>query len=311
MKKANGKFTGHDRRVTLHLGYLSKACTENAELHSALSALAQTNFDLKSANQETLEAIYAEFDDALEAKIRGEFQADPNFLIDLGHDHGICPLCSHPDCRFIFRLVNNAGGKEINCGSRCIITYGISVKGAETAEQAKKLLEVAIRNAIKKVKIAEWHEKTGFKAEWIEQVISALREIKEERNSVGNYKWNYAKRQEIKSLIGYGYKLQAFYGTHNWLSKGKWEIFRKLCNTVEAHSAVLVFPALKPWADLYPVPVKETVEAIEQTVAIAAEESPAKNNTENEAPVIPAPVFEPVAPAVEDQMILNFSRGVL
>ena len=76
------KLNGHEKRVTLNLARLSAAARKRVGLVEALEAAHQASWDLNAISQENVEIIYANFDAELEAEVRGEFEADPEFLVD-------------------------------------------------------------------------------------------------------------------------------------------------------------------------------------------------------------------------------------
>lgn len=226
----DGVFTSHDKRVTLTLARLSSVCKEMPELSDVLQKLPDIDYDLSQLPQADLELLYAEFDEELEGKVRSEFEADPLYLIDLRNANGTCPLCGHQGCRFIFKLQNLKGGENIECGSDCIITYGLSVKGAETAELAKKMLEAAIRKAIKKVKIEEWHKEYGFDASHFGFVQAALDRIISRTRTAHSWE-DYHEARFLK--FGDLPKLEKFYDNNGWLNTQiRWGAWCKLVSFV-------------------------------------------------------------------------------
>ena len=220
---SNKKFTYHDKRVTLHLAMLSACCREIANLGEALDLLPGVGWDVYALPQKAQEVIFAEFDESLEEKIKAEFIADPAYLIDLGHAMGTCPLCGHVGCRYIFRIANTANGKTVECGSECIVTHGLCVKGAETAEHARKALQVTISRHIKKLKIEAWHTESGFSGADFEELRSKLLDI---------YKSNepYKTRASARCKAIYDLpKLEKFYSRNGWLNtKKRWDEWRRL-----------------------------------------------------------------------------------
>jgi hypothetical protein len=238
------------------------------ELKRVLDTLPGIEYDLTRLDQESLELLFAEFDGDLEKSIRDEFEADPYYLSDLGIPDGECPLCGHQGCRFIFRLVNTKGGEDIKCGSECIITYGISVKGAETAEAARKLLEKAIREAIKKVKIETWHKEYEFERDHFTIVDSALGRISSWRPGTEYKIWNKARELRKNELV----KVIDFYDKHGWLNtERRWESWRKIVAFAVAgdEDAARLLPTYKSWTP----PVKKeqaVIKATEQLTLLGA-----------------------------------------
>jgi len=158
-------------RSTIVLAESSAAMLDIAtpELREVLAKVHAVNFDLGRLNDDELELIFARFDDAFTERVKAEFEFLPD---DPGsvkvHDtrEAICVLCGKGDSkdtndnqdhiRFEFLLTNNAGGRDLWVGSTCIINFGLKVRGAETADEAKRLLEQSCRNALKLWKIRQW-----------------------------------------------------------------------------------------------------------------------------------------------------------
>jgi len=212
----NTKFSFHDKRVTLQLARLSTAATENEEFASALDKLPSLNFDVYKLEQSDQEVLFAEFDAELEEKIKAEFEADGSYVIDLGHANGVCPLCGHKGCRYIFRITNIQNQKTIECGSECIITHGLCVKGAETAEHARKALETTIRRHIKKLKIEAWHKDMGFNESLFNTLSDGLWAIS--YTTELPYKVRQSARYKAKYDLP---KLVKFYERNGWLNTEK------------------------------------------------------------------------------------------
>jgi len=224
------KFTGHAKRVTLNLARQSAVVAKDyPELLEALHAAAAVNYKLEALEKPLLELIYAHFDADLEKAVRDEFVADPNYLEDWAGKLGdrSCPLCGHPDCRWIFRLENIAGGQAIRCGSECIVTYGLQVKGAETAEHAKKMLQSRIRQEIKKLKIEAWHKDYDFDFDYFQKLFYALKEIRKD------YSQSYSVRHTAYCHLYQLHKLNKFYLKSGWLNTEKrWNDYRRVAKFV-------------------------------------------------------------------------------
>lgn len=213
---ATTKFSFHDKRVTLNLARLSTAADQDQAFAAVLNQLPGLGWDVYKLNQEEQELLFAEFDAELEERIKGEFIADPSYVIDLGHAMGICPLCGHVGCRYIFRITNTVNGKTIECGSECIITHGLCVKGAETAEHARKALECTIRRHIRKLKIEAWHKDMGFDAALFDTLQEGLVHVAGEPTLPYRIRKSaYFKYQ--KDLP----KLRRFYERSGWLNTEK------------------------------------------------------------------------------------------
>lgn len=170
----------HQKRVTLNLARHSQAAKAVLGLVPALDKLNELEWDLNRLDQAEIELIYASFDDALEAKIKSEFEADPGYLVDwLPHgSYTHCKLCGHDPIRFEFRINSKLDQNvHVLCGSECIITHGLNVKGAETAEAARKVLEQAIRKQLRKLRLEQWHKNTGFEGMLFVKLQKALHAV--------------------------------------------------------------------------------------------------------------------------------------
>lgn len=218
------KFSFHDKRVTLQLARLSTAADQNPEFAAALNELPSLGFDVFKLSQEHQEVLFAEFDDEMEQRIKDQFIADPSYLIDLKHSMGVCPLCGHVGCRYLFRIKNTLNGNTIECGSECIITHGLCVKGAETAEHARKALEATIRRHIKKLKIEAWHEDMGFNDGLFNTLANGLESIAYETS----FPWKV--RNSARCKVRYDLpKLVKFYERNGWLNTEKrWSEWTRL-----------------------------------------------------------------------------------
>ena len=283
-------FTGHAKKVTLNMAFHSAAVAENEELRQALEEAHDAGWDLNAICKPSLELIYAEFDDALEEKIRAEYSADPEFLIDLGAASGVCPLCGHVGCRWLFNLRNKAGGDDIQCGSECIISYGLNVQGAETAEHAKKILEARIRKEIKKHKIEAWHKDSGFSEDLFQTLESELASIE------GKYDLPSKVRSSAYYKRYYDLpKLKKFYDKNGWLNTEKrWNEWRRIAGFARKFHGASKLPYPKEWVSKKMAKAVKTPVAAKQSgifeEAVAAE---------------PAKVLE-AAPAPGKQITMTF-----
>jgi hypothetical protein len=212
-------FNFHDKRVTLTLARISATCTEIPGLTAALEEVQQADFDLTKVSQQTQELVYAHFDDALEAKIKSEFEVDSNFLIDHKGCYASCALCGQEHIRFEFKIVNLKGGQDINCGSNCIITHHLSVRGTATSEEARAALESTIRKQLKKLRIEAWHATTGFTLNQLYMAETALGQIGFGHGDYINLP--YGTRQVAKRQRHALRLLKRFYERTNWLSTEK------------------------------------------------------------------------------------------
>lgn len=248
----DGRFTGHDKRVTLTLARLSTICSQYSELSRILQVLPELDYDLSKLNQEDLEILYSEFDEKLEARVKSEFEADPSYCEDLRTATGICPLCGHDHCRFIFRINNLQGGEGTKCGSSCIITYGISVKGAETAALAKKFLIKAVNQAIKRVKIEAWHKEYGFDGYYMTVVYAAMSRLCDwGRNRLTNTNDDFAIADSARRIQHDIFaKLDSFYSKHGWLAtERRWNAWLEVVRFVRRYDddAARILPLFKAW----------------------------------------------------------------
>jgi hypothetical protein len=232
--------TAHAKRVSLNLGYHSATCRQNPQLGEALAAAKGAGWDLNRLQQKQIEIIFAEFDEDLEKEIKAEFAADPKYLVDLGHSEGTCPLCGHEGIRWLFKITNTAGGQDVQCGSQCIVSHGINVQGAETAELAQKALEKAIRKRLRELEIKAWHDRSKFKEHHFDMVRECLNRIRWEDETPAV---RYGSRLRKDDLD----KLEAFYGRTGWLNtKIRWEGWRKVVEFCQRHDSlfrkVFTFP---------------------------------------------------------------------
>jgi len=264
------KFSGHDKRVTLNLALHSHAGAQVQGLHEALAQARSAGWDLSALPQEQVEIIYAALTDEFEAKVLAEFCADPDYLVDLYRTFGgvsACPLCGHAPIRWLFKLDNLAGGESVECGSECILTYGLAVKGAETSEHARRILEGQIRKAIRALQIKEWHEETGFKPEWLSELHEALSRIG------SDYGHTYTDRSNAHYNKRCLRKLRKFYETNGWLNTAlRWNELRRLADFARLFDAKISIPHL----DLYVVKEKK-----------AAKQAPVEIEEVREVPEIP------------------------
>lgn len=257
------KLSAHSKRVTLHLAKLSTAADENEQLAAVLGRASAAGWDVYQLSQEDQEVLFAEFDDEMEQRIKAEFVADPTYVIDLKHADGVCPLCGHIGCRWLFKIINLKNGREIECGSECIVTHGLQVMGAETAEHARKALEATIRRAIKAIKIQEWHDRMGFQKELFHEAFLALRDIRKTMDLPYGVRQS-AFYKAAKDLP----KLQKFYDRNGWLNTPKkwdeWLRIVKFCRQFSP-AAKKSIPYQKPhgWQPENPTPQALEAEAAE------------------------------------------------
>ena len=271
------KFSFHDKRVTLQLARLSTAAEQNQEFAAALNKLPDLGFDVYQLCQEDQEILFAEFDAEMEATIKAEFEADASFVIDLGHANGVCPLCGHIGCRYIFRITNNMNGKTIECGSECILTHGLCVKGAETAEHARKALETTIRRHIRALKIEAWHKDMGFS----ESLLTTLGEGLYAISRMSDL--DYSLRNSARCKARYDLpKLTKFYSRTGWLNtEKKWAEWTRLVSFARKFN-----PNTKHSMS-HPIPFGaknlETVSAVMIAAEMAAQDADLEQQAQDEA----------------------------
>lgn len=273
----------------------SATVQEKPELFKAIQEAKSAGWKLEDISKPSLELIYAEFDDELENAVKSEFIADPTYLIDLGNAYGVCPLCGHVGCRWIFRLENTKGGKNIECGSECIITHGLHVKGAETAEHAKKLLEARIRKEIRKLQIKAWHEEYEFSEGMFKTLEDELWAVNK------NYDLPYNIRSSAYYKAKYDLpKLRKFYDKNGWLGTEKrWAEWRRLANFARVNTEKSNLPFPKEWVKKEKKSKSKKAEAVESGEAVEAAK-----------PVItepvPPPMVEPEPEAKKSAGQMNF-----
>ena len=271
-------YTFHDKVVTLQLARLSSMAEQNQGFFDALSKLPDLGFDVSKLSQIDQEVLFAEFDSEMEAKIKAEFSADPKYLIDLGHANGVCPLCGHIGCRYLFRIRNEKNGKTIECGSDCIITHGLSVKGSETEEHARKALELTIRRHIRKLKIEAWHKETGFTPAQFETLAAGLWAISRDMGAEADHNIKYSARVKVRRDLR---KLVRFYERTGWLNtEKKWMEWTRLVafarnhNPTTKHSMSHPLPWGVAKAESEAEPVKSPTKDESTQVAVSKDATP-------------------------------------
>jgi hypothetical protein len=251
-----------------------------------LKRLPGLGYDIDKLEKYEVESLYAEFDDDLEAQIKSEFVADTTYLVDLRHSGGICPLCGHIGCRWLFKIRNKSGGTDIECGSECIVTHGLNVMGAKTAEMAKKFLEARIRKEIRKIELTAWHKGYEFKRDHIFHLLTALHSLQTD--------WSHKRsvNREAAAQVKAVYTLLRFYDRHGWLgTQKKWT---KWCHAALFARAYYKDPECvphpRPWGSPKAVEVDKTP-VLSGPGGITTKLAP-----EELAVYCPAPSTEPVQP---------------
>lgn len=135
-----------------------------------IQVVVDRNFDLSGLPDDVLEAVFATVDDETMAKVKAEFEFTPRTtnIVDLGAHVGTCALCGKGDSkqtegddnrdklRYHWRLSNIAGGEDLWVGSTCILNHALKVRGAETAEEARAILERTMRECLALWKAEAW-----------------------------------------------------------------------------------------------------------------------------------------------------------
>lgn len=118
------------------------------------------NFDLSAATDDALEFAFAKLDDEIMKRVRSEYEFVPGLASIRNHRACIasCALCGKGDSKddgsnrdklqYDFRLANHAGGDDLWVGSNCIVNFGLKVRGAETSEEARAILERNLRECM-------------------------------------------------------------------------------------------------------------------------------------------------------------------
>lgn len=147
----------HAKRVTMNLIRHAGCCP--AELRAALDTLARHDWDLDALaqiNEDHVQIIWGHVDEALATRAAAEFVADTRSIRDHRRSDHVCDLCGHQHIRWEFTIRNTQGGRDVNCGSSCIIEYGINVDGEGSGEAAKRALAAAINGMKKKAARDAW-----------------------------------------------------------------------------------------------------------------------------------------------------------
>jgi hypothetical protein len=159
-------------RATTVLAANSKHISDlkNAKLEAAFRKLRLVNFDMERVPSRLVEELYSTINKKMAEKIADEFRfyATLGNISDLGGCVGICELCGKGDSlddgsnedklRYVFKLTNTAGGKDLWVGSSCILQHGLHVDGAATEEEARKTLARVLAQHIHQWKIEAWRQ---------------------------------------------------------------------------------------------------------------------------------------------------------
>ncbi len=221
----------HSKRVTLNLARRSTAAKDIPGLVAAIDALDAAGWDMHKLAQGDVELIYTSFDEVMEQKVKDEFEADPSFLVDHGSNYTDCKLCGQFPIRFEFRIQpTKEGGQAVNCGIDCIVNHQLHVKGAETAEAARKVLECQIRKQLRKCRIEAWLQATEWNPENFNWVYTALIRAQTAEPSK-DADWQVRNRhfRETRYLRHEARILERFFDRNGWLgTEKKWETWTRI-----------------------------------------------------------------------------------
>lgn len=184
-------------RTTVVLAENSKAIEDvrDKKLARVIGKVHRVNFDFEQLTDRDLEVLYGYFDDEFMDLVKEEFtfRAYRGTIREVPGE-GICCLCGKGDSkdegdnrdhlRYEFLLTNIGGGKDVWCGSTCIINYGLKVQGAETGEEAKKILEKTLREHKRQWEIEAWQAENGDHSDIPEQ-YTQFRRLPYELRSYG------------------------------------------------------------------------------------------------------------------------------
>jgi hypothetical protein len=127
---------------------------------NAFREIEKLNFDLSASTGTTLEYAFAKLDDDVMARVRDEFEFVKGLTSIRNHKACIatCALCGKGDSKddgsnrdklqYDFRLLNASGGTDLWVGSNCIVNFGLKVRGAETSEEARAILQRNLRECM-------------------------------------------------------------------------------------------------------------------------------------------------------------------
>lgn len=135
----------------------------------AFREIERLNFDLSAAGGTSLEYAFAKLDDEVMARARAQYEFvanEPNSIRNHYDRIATCRLCGKGDSKddgsnkdklqYDFRLQNTEGGADLWVGSDCIVNFGLKVRGAETSEEARAILERNLRQCMSLWKKEAW-----------------------------------------------------------------------------------------------------------------------------------------------------------
>lgn len=165
---------------------------------NAFREIQKLNFDLSASESKTLEYAFAKLDDEVMKRVRDEFEFVKGLTSIRNHKACIatCALCGKGDSKddgtnldklqYDFRLSNFAGGQELWVGSNCIVNFGLKVRGAETSEEARAILERNLRECMSLWKKEAWRNDHPDHVE-MEQHYKALESATADFKYYGRY----------------------------------------------------------------------------------------------------------------------------
>lgn len=164
------------RRTALRLASMSEAIARppsDPAFREAVWRAVAVDADMKKLGKSDLELIYGNWCREFEDAVAGEWEADPDSIVDRGPSaRDTCKLCAHNPIRFEFRLRNRMNGNEVWTGSVCIVEYGVNVRGAGTEAEARKLLLGAVDAARVVWECREWQDANPGADEQIEDACA-------------------------------------------------------------------------------------------------------------------------------------------
>lgn len=176
---------------------------------AAFTEIAEHNYDLSSATNLALEHAFAKLDDEVMKRVRDEFEFVPGLASIRNHGACIaaCALCGKGDSKddgsnrdklqYDFRLQNLHGGEELWVGSNCIVNFGLKVRGAETSEEARQILERTLREHITMWRKEQWRAEHIDHADIPEHAKQMYRFAQQYHCFYGRYR---DRRSEISAL---------------------------------------------------------------------------------------------------------------
>lgn len=150
----------HVRTTVVLLMHSSQFRNFTTAEQNAFREIQKLNFDLSAAQGTDLEHTFAKLDDEIMKSVKNEFEFVRGLASIRNHKACIasCALCGKGDSKddgtnldklqYDFRLTNTSGGDDLWVGSNCIVNFGLKVRGAETSEEARAILERNLRECM-------------------------------------------------------------------------------------------------------------------------------------------------------------------